>query len=249
MAEKKSYIDLVLNVIVSVLCWTTFFLLASWHILLAMLGILNRERFLIRLQRSALIPLRMSRKVYLKTVNPCGERFEKQAIIICNHQSVLDILICLSLSSQLTVLMKGSYRKHPLFKRVAKYAGYHFVDEDPLLLYEELQKDIEAGYSVLVFPEGTRSLTGALGKFHRGAFTFARYFKLDLFPLVIQGAYDVLPKGKVISHPGTITLYIKPRFHPGEGIMSYSVRRQAREFEAYYREYLKELDTFEIKEE
>ena len=241
MAGKKSYIiEPILDVVSSVLCWTAFFLFSVFHILLAMCGVWNREQFLFRLQRSALFPIRMARKIYLRIQNPCEERFERQAVVICNHQSVFDILTCLSLFPKQTVLMKASYRHHPVFFLVARYAGYHFVDEDPLQLLSDLQADIEAGYSVLVFPEGTRTLTGELGTFQKGAFSLARYFKLDILPLVIRGAYQILPKGRGIFRPGTITLHIKQRFHPNEGIMNQPVRSQAKLFEAFYRECLKE---------
>jgi 1-acyl-sn-glycerol-3-phosphate acyltransferase len=77
-------------------------------------------------------------------------------------------------------------------------------------LNEAVAKSIHKGYSILLFAEGTRSRTGEMGDFHRGAARIALTTGLDILPIVIFGTYDVNPPGSPVIYPGEVTVRILP---------------------------------------
>lgn len=52
---------------------------------------------------------------------------------------------------------------------------------------DSLRDKVKQGYSVIVFPEGTRSQDGKIGRFHKGAFFLAEQLKLDILPILVYG--------------------------------------------------------------
>ena len=67
---------------------------------------------------------------------------------------------------------------------------------------------IKQGISVFIFPEGTRSLNGEVGRFKRGAFQIALDLGLPVIPLSLDGCYEVLPKGKPFVHRHPVHMHI-----------------------------------------
>jgi len=116
------------------------------------------------------------------------------AIYIANHNSIADILTIMSLSDRLTFLGKEWVLKNALFGRLAK--GYHIIPAalDKEQIVKEIRRVTSLGYSVVIFPEGTRSKTGDLQTFHRGAFHFAEELHLPIRPLLLRGYFDVWNK-------------------------------------------------------
>ncbi|MBR4052766.1 MAG: 1-acyl-sn-glycerol-3-phosphate acyltransferase [Alistipes sp.] len=132
----------------------------------------------------------------VKTVreNPAEERFERPAVLIANHQSFIDILLLLSTTPRL-VLVTNSWVWHsPFFGRIVRYADCYHAADGYEQLAERLRPRVEEGYTVALFPEGTRSVDGTIGRFHKGAFYLAEQLQLDILPLVIYGAGMVSPK-------------------------------------------------------
>jgi 1-acyl-sn-glycerol-3-phosphate acyltransferase len=126
--------------------------------------------------------------------NPSGETFEKPAIIIANHQSVIDILQILSLHKKIIMVAKSWIIQSPVFGRVARYAD--FVDttggwEDSS---ERIEKNLRAGYSIAIFPEGSRSTDGKIRRFHKGAFFLAERYKADIVPVLLHGQGQMMSK-------------------------------------------------------
>lgn len=147
--------------------------------------------------------------------NPTGETFEKPAVIICNHQSHIDLMGIMMLTPQLVILTKDWVWKNPFYGLVIRYADYFPVSEE-----QEMTKNIETmlkkGYSVVIFPEGTRSEDCRIRRFHRGAFYMAEQFGLDIVPVFIEGFGRVLPKKSKHLHPGDMRLEVMPRLSRGE---------------------------------
>jgi 1-acyl-sn-glycerol-3-phosphate acyltransferase len=73
---------------------------------------------------------------------------------------------------------------------------------------DEAKKQIVDGVSVMMFPEGSRTKTGKLGRFHKGAYQIAIDLKLPIVPLTINGSYDVLRAHSLLIHPGKLELII-----------------------------------------
>ena len=134
-------------------------------------------------------------KVFLKSmymVNICYQNveklnFDKPSVIIANHQSFVDILILLSLSPKIVMVTKGWVWKSPFFGRIIQYAGFYSIDEGYEKLVDSLSLFVDEGYSIVVFPEGTRSDDCEIKRFHKGAFYLAEKLQLEIIPLVIYG--------------------------------------------------------------
>ena len=106
------------------------------------------------------------------------------SVIISNHQSLIDIMLLLSQSPRFVVMLKDYIWKNPIFHTVARY-----LDCFPLSMEEEAKQMLikrvsEEGYSILLFPEGTRTITGEIGRFHRGAAYYAQTLQLPIQPVL-----------------------------------------------------------------
>ena len=163
----------------------------------------------------------------------------KPAIYIANHNSHLDILTMMRLSNRLTFVGKEWVLKNPLFGRLAK--GYHIIpatlDKDQLL--EEIRRVTDLGYSVVIFPEGTRSTTGELQTFHRGAFYFADQLHLPIRPVVLRGLYDVWNKTTIhIGTPGAMEVIRMPEIGPDDPRRQEGYAKMSKRMAAEYRKWL-----------
>lgn len=179
-----------------------------------------------------------------KTIlNPAGEAFSKPAVLICNHQSVLDILLTLMLHPKVILLTNHWVWNSPLFGAVARMADFYPVDEGVEKSLPVLAKKVAAGYSLVVFPEGTRSVDGTLGRFHKGAFFLAEKLHLDLLPLVLHGTGYVMSKGDFMVKDGTLTVQFLPRIHPDDPRWGQGYAERTKAVGRYFRAQYGELKT------
>lgn len=128
------------------------------------------------------------------TVNQEEETFEKPAVIIANHQSFIDILIMLSLAPKLVMVTNKWVWHSPFFGKIVQYAGFVQTGDGYEAVLELLKKKVALGYSVVVFPEGTRSADAKLHRFHKGAFYIAEQLRLDILPVVLYGTGMIISK-------------------------------------------------------
>ena len=135
-------------------------------------------------------------------------------IFVANHQSMFDIFLVYGyLNAKFKWIMKQEIRKTPLLGKACESMGHIFVDRsNPMRAQKSLQEAqerlLQGHNSIFLFPEGTRSATGKVGRFKRGAFTIARDLHFPIIPVSISGANNVLPKGGWHITPGTITMTI-----------------------------------------
>ena len=139
---------------------------------------------------------------------------QKSYIFVANHQSMFDIFLIYGyLNAKFKWIMKQEIRKTPLLGKACESMGHIFVDRSsPMRAQKSLEeaKDrlLQGSNSVFLFPEGTRSANGKIGRFKRGAFTIARDLHLPIVPITINGAFNALPKGLNYIIPGTIEMII-----------------------------------------
>ena len=125
-----------------------------------------------------------------------GEKLrEPGQLIVANHPSLLDVVLLLSLMPQADCVIKGSYIHHPLLGGAARGAGFIPNWEGPGLVDQCAERLIQ-GRSVIVFPEGTRSPVGRLGRFARGAAHIALRSGRDPVPVTIRCDPATLYRGK-----------------------------------------------------
>ena len=145
-----------------------------------------------------------------------AEYSDAPAIYIANHNSHLDILYCLSISDKITLVAKEWVLKNALFGRLAR--GFHIIpgSQDKDAMEAEIRRVTELGYSVVIFPEGTRSLSGDLQTFHRGAFYFAESLGLPIRPMIFRGFWEVWNKTNAHIGPSKIEVIRLPEIAPDD---------------------------------
>lgn len=172
--------------------------------------------------------------------NPQNETFDKPAVIIANHQSHLDLVCLLMLSRKIVVLTNDWVWKDPFYGLIIRYAEFYPVSNGFDENLPKLKNLVERGYSIVVFPEGTRTPDGKIGRFRNGAFLLAQQLGIDILPLFIHGAYEVMPKDDIVLREGAITLEICPRI----GVDKFAgkeARAVASEMRAYYQQHFAEM--------
>ena len=146
--------------------------------------------------------------------NPHGETFEKPAVIISNHQSSFDLMCLLMLHPKIIVLTKDWAWNSPLFRWVVRNADYLPSSYGMGPNLPKIQQMVDKGYSILFFPEGTRSYDHRILRFHQGAFHLADQLGLDILPVVTHGIGDIYPKHDIFAHRGKATISIQERVRP-----------------------------------
>jgi 1-acyl-sn-glycerol-3-phosphate acyltransferase len=169
------------------------------------------------------IALKLLPGVKFSLDNKTGETFEKPAVIIANHQSHLDLLCTMMLHPKVVLLTTDWVWKNPVYAVAIRYAEFYPVSDGYDKNVERLKKLVERGYSVVVFPEGTRSETGEIIRFHKGAFQLAQALGVDILPVFIHGAHHVMPKKDFILREGQLHVEITPRI-PAQEVAAMETR-------------------------
>jgi 1-acyl-sn-glycerol-3-phosphate acyltransferase len=149
--------------------------------------------------------------VRTRVINKAGENFMKPAVIICNHQSHIDLMLIMMLSPRIVILTNEWVWNSPFYGSIVKYADFYPVINGIEGSIEHLSGLIDKGYSIMIFPEGTRSEDCSINRFHRGAFYLAEKLNLDLLPIMIHGMGHVLPKTDFLLRKGAVTVEILDR--------------------------------------
>jgi 1-acyl-sn-glycerol-3-phosphate acyltransferase len=123
-------------------------------------------------------------------------------VVISNHQSTLDILLMNSLRYNYKWISKIENFKVPVIGWYLRMADYITVDrgdeESKNEMLEKSMRCLKNGTSIMIFPEGTRSLDKEIGFFKRGAFQLAQQANVPILPVVIDGSGGILPKHGLI---------------------------------------------------
>ena len=174
--------------------------------------------------------------------NPHGEDFQEPAIIICNHQSHLDLMTMLIHTPKLVCLTKDWVWNNPFYGYIIRNAEFYPVSEGTNTLMPKLQSLVERGYSIAVYPEGTRSPDCTITRFHQGAFYLAQQLNVDILPLVLYGAGKALPKKEKHLHKWPIRMEIDKRISPKElQSLGDIPREQASSLRKYYKRRYAEI--------
>ena len=99
-----------------------------------------------------------------------------------------------------------------------------------------IAEKVAKGYSVMIFPEGTRSEDCHIQRFHRGAFYLAERLGLDIVPVFIDGFGEVLPKKSFHLHPGDMTVQVLPRIRRTDPAWNYGFREMTSKMHKLYEE-------------
>ncbi|MDA3615214.1 1-acyl-sn-glycerol-3-phosphate acyltransferase [Polluticaenibacter yanchengensis] len=171
-----------------------------------------------------------------KIVNRANEDFHKQSVIISNHSSFLDSLSFVMLSPKVMFLVNEWVYNSPIFGRVMKLAGFYPVAEGVEGSVDHLKEKVAQGYSLMIFPEGTRSDDNTIGRFHKGAFYLADHFGLDIIPVYTHGNSDLIPKGDFIIYEGSMTLKVGERISKDDLSFGTSYSERTKKISRFFKE-------------
>ena len=146
-------------------------------------------------------------------------KLDESYVVIVNHTSQSDILTIYGwFPSRFRWVMKKELTRIPGLGIGCQKAGHIIIDrfnpEASIDTINKAKKQIKNGVCVVFFPEGTRSKTGVLGKFKKGAFIFARDMKLPILPIIISGGRDIIPAKTFRLRPGTVKMKIQKPIYP-----------------------------------
>lgn len=201
----------------------------------------NGEGFYHRLlQRISHFVIRRVPGVRFKELMDDDETFDRPAVIVCNHQSHLDLMCLMQLSPKIIVLTNDWVWTNPYYGVVIHTAEFRPVSNGYDRNFPHLQDLVKRGYSVVVFPEGTRTPDGEIGRFHKGAFTLAKALDVDILPVCLHGLYDVLPKHDFMLRRGSVTMEVCRRVSVEE-VRTRSDRELTRRMHHWYIEKYAEM--------
>lgn len=172
------------------------------------------------------------------------------AILVFNHQSHFDIP-ALTGSTRLRIRYgaKAELYQIPVFGLVLKQSGnlpiFRQSREKVMSLYRASIGTLRSGgFSYALAPEGTRQAQPLIGAFKRGPFVFAYEARAPVIPVVIEGAYDVLPKKQWLPNVGRVRRTIQVSVL--SAILPSDVPKQASDAEAI--EWLKSCAEARMKD-
>ena len=204
----------------SLLTWfTTSILVLLWLVLLALSRLFDRDPvlyrtgFLFRKIGNAMTWVNPAWRLHIIGENISNPRLPY--VVVCNHQSMADIPLVSNLPWEMKWLAKIELFKLPIFGWMLRLAGDICVDrKNPrsgALALIKAQHILEQKCSVMIFPEGTRTLDGRVQQFTDGAFHLAIKAKVPILPLAIEGSHDCIPKNSwKFGKPSDIFLKVMP---------------------------------------
>jgi putative phosphoserine phosphatase/1-acylglycerol-3-phosphate O-acyltransferase len=143
----------------------------------------------------------------------------RPAVFLVNHQSsVLDMVVAFRLlEREFTFVAKKEISQMPVFGQLFSLADVLFVDRsDTRKAVEVLDHGVErlrGGISVIISPEGTRSVTPAVGRFKKGAFRMAMEAGVPVVPLVFRNSGELMWRDSQIARSGTVEVVVHPPIH------------------------------------
>ncbi|MBC5837336.1 MMPL family transporter [Flavobacterium muglaense] len=170
-----------------------------------------------------------------KESNEFHETFDKPAVIIANHMSFLDILAIGKLSPKIIFLVSDWVYNSPAIGLGVKLAGFYPVSNGIDNGVEHLREKVNQGYSLMVFPEGTRSEDNLIKRFHKGAFYLAEQFKLDIVPVLIHGYSEAAPKGDFILNGASTTVKILGRIKVDDASFGVDYAERTKKIGAFFK--------------
>lgn len=167
----------------------------------------------------------------------------KPCVMIGNHTSMLDIVAMIALNEKTVVIGQNWVINNIFFGRIARTIGVITVGEGVENYISTLESYVKDGYSIVIFPEATRSLNGILLRFHRGAFYVAEQLHLPIQPILFEGFAQALPKHPFhVGAAKEMKVTILPTIEPDDKRFGTDYRARAINVRKYYDSLLRHTD-------
>jgi 1-acyl-sn-glycerol-3-phosphate acyltransferase len=137
----------------------------------------------------------------------------RNTVVMSNHVSHLDPPVLFQvLGVDFKAVAKKEVFAAPFFGSVLRMAGFVEVDradrEQARRAMDRTAQSLRDGACFLVFPEGTRSRTGQLGEFKKGAFVAAIEARSRILPVTVEGTREMMPRGSLAIRPGVVRVRV-----------------------------------------
>ncbi len=185
--------------------------------------------------------LHIMTNVTKRYINPLKEDFSDPTVIISNHQSFLDILVSTSMNPKVILLTNQWVWRSPVFGGVVRLADYYPVADGVEGSVDKLREKVQQGYSIVVYPEGTRTPDAQIKRFHKGAFYLAEQLGLDVLPVVIHGTGYTMTKGDFLLKDGLITVKYLPRIRVEDSTWGDGYTERTKNISRYFKKEYEKL--------
>ena len=203
----------------------------------------KRDRYRNALMKTARLAIKAIPGCPYTFSNPVGEDFSKPAVYICNHQSHFDVLPIIALHPKVILLTNEWVWNSPFYGYLIRKAEFYPVTDGLEKNFAHMKELVERGYSIVIFPEGTRSPDCRIQRFHRGAFLAARELGLPVLPLYIHGFGYALPKHDFLLRKAGLYMEIGERFDVPDGNLAAFTRKVRHDYEKVYDRIRRERET------
>jgi 1-acyl-sn-glycerol-3-phosphate acyltransferase len=133
-------------------------------------------------------------------------------VYLCNHQGIADVVMIYCLPVTLRFVSKSALKYVPFLGWYMLADKHIFIDRsnraDAIRSLREAAAQIRGGISVVMFPEGTRTLDGSVLPFKKGPFRLALEAQVPIVPMALEGARHAWPKGKLWIQASTLKLKV-----------------------------------------
>lgn len=184
--------------------------------------------------------VRTHMNIHLRIKNEYNESFHKPAIMIANHQSILDVPVTMMLSPKILIVTNDWAYSPGFHFFIGKYLDIYSINKGLENYVDDLKKWIDKGYQILIFPEGVRWGTGKIERFHKGAFYLAQKLNVDILPLLLHGTGTINSSRQFYLKEGLFTLKIQKRISPDDKSFGETYQEQTSRIMQWYRTEYKE---------
>jgi 1-acyl-sn-glycerol-3-phosphate acyltransferase len=172
-----------------------------------------------------------------RIINASKETFAKPAVVICNHHSVIDSLLMQSLNPKLILMVNDWVWDSPFMGPIVRLGGFIPKAAGYEENLDKIKSLFDDGYSLAIFPEGSRSETAKIGRFHKGAFYIAEKLNVDIVPIIFHGNAFVQGKDdSFLLKPGTITVQYLPRILAADKSFGDTYSDKTKNISKYFKE-------------
>ncbi|WP_010298449.1 lysophospholipid acyltransferase family protein [Candidatus Odyssella thessalonicensis] len=170
----------------------------------------------------------------------------KGTLVICNHPSLLDVVILMSKLKNVQCVVKNELWRNPLIGGVVRSAGYIRNDIDPERFLKDCKEQLDQGENIIIFPEGTRSIPGHPIHMRRGLGNLALAADVNIQTILLGCEPVSLTKSEKWYHIPPRRINFKAHIgklflisdYQGDAPRSLRVRALMRDIQHYYNRYL-----------
>ncbi|WP_257668352.1 1-acyl-sn-glycerol-3-phosphate acyltransferase [Parapedobacter tibetensis] len=179
--------------------------------------------------------------VKMEVIGQQTANYDRPVVVIANHTSILDTPTMGMLHPKQIFMVNDRVLRSKFFGKAIQMAGFYPSSENHTDGLDALANKIKQGYSIIIFPEGTRSNAAKINRFHKGAFYLSEQLQLDILPVLIHGNADALPKNDNMLKTGNITMKFLPKINYDDMEFGTTYVERTKKIAAYYREAFREF--------